>query len=183
MGVSLAAHSKCSLCFSWRSLTTIPGEPKNYQVKHSRRKNKNVQIRRIKRDQPGKAACDYKITLGKNMLISEYQEEMVTSVAKKGQLLKWVWEEKEVVGRVGLSHCIPLSQSYGEVAHQLADISQSEDLFITDLNCVVNRKVMLLKKARWKPKKKRLIILLSLYFTVFTAPALLKWALYQISSP
>lgn len=43
-----------------------------------------------------------------------------------------------------------MSQSLEEAAHQLADISQSEDLFITHLNGVVNRKVMFLKTEKWK---------------------------------
>lgn len=38
-----------------------------------------------------------------------------------------------------------MSQSLGTVAHQPTDIFQSEDLFITHLNGVVNREVMFLK--------------------------------------
>lgn len=46
---------------------------------------------------------------------------------------------------VGLSHSNPVSQSLGTVAHQFTDILQPEDLFITHVNGVVNRKVMFLK--------------------------------------
>lgn len=49
------------------------------------------------------------------------------------------------MGSVGLSQSNPVSQILETVAHQLADIFHPEDLFITHLNGVVNRKVMFLK--------------------------------------
>lgn len=49
---------------------------------------------------------------------------------------------------VGLRHRNVMSQGLGTAAHQLTDIFQSEDLFITHLNGVVNRKVMFLKNGK-----------------------------------